>query len=552
MPKLEQLLEHRVADYLRFTRYARWSVILIVLASLALIPNQPSGIILGIAGLATIYNILSLVGENRHWHLLTNRAMILVIDLSSALLLVQQTGGSKSLYWPILIFMVISSAYWYGSLITAAVATIEGVAIYLSVDIWDSAQANPFSTIIRILITASLGLYLAWLTRSERTERQELMAISAESEQGRQQLLALINTMSDAVLVTDTGGKVVLHNSLAAAFVATEKKLIGRDFEELYLFSDAENKKVHISLRSIDVATIRRDISLKITDTSVINLMLTVTPYVVDNANKGFIFIMRDITRERTIEQERTDFIAVAQHELRTPLTVAEGNISTVLEPEYRPSDPDAISMLETSYRSLRQLSHIVTDLTTLSLAQTERLDPELESVNIADLFKDLIAESLADAKKKELSLEFNIPADLPPVITSRYLAYEILSNFMSNALKFTKAGTITLSATLPPSGQGVVISVIDTGPGISLTDQKKLFGNFFQSEDWRTRDHGGTGLGLYICDKLARRLTGEVSCQSKLGKGSIFTLHLPPYSRHNEDQTKVAKAETKDFFKYL
>jgi two-component system phosphate regulon sensor histidine kinase PhoR len=317
-------------------------------------------------------------------------------------------------------------------------------------------------------------------------------------------------------------------------------------------FTDPENKPFRLKLKSITTNFERRDLKLVIPDGSTIGAMLKVTPYVVDNKNQGFIFIIRDITRENTIEQERTEFIAVAQHELRTPLTVADGSLSMVMVPEYQPKDPLALEMLQTAFRSLRQLSHIVTDLTNLSQAQSEQLDPDVDSVEVAGIFDDLVKEHSEEAAKKNIALSISVSKKIQPIITSRYLVYEIMSGFMTNALKFTEKGSITLIAEPIGDNDGVRLSVKDTGRGISSGDQKKLFTNFFQSENWQTRDHGGTGLGLFIAKKLAKRLTAQVSFESKLGKGSTFSLELPAFSQHAKDQAKVAKAETKDFFKYL
>ena len=552
MSSIKQDIQRRIDEYLRFTRYARWIVVSIVLLSLLVIPGLPILPILSIAAAASIYTILCLIGERKHWDLITNRPLILLVDIISAVVLVVLTGGDASIFIPLLLFMVVSSAYWYGAAVAVAVAATEFVLEVLGDELAHGTSIPGWPIIIRLMIFAAVGLYLSWLTDSERNERVELLSISAETELQRQQLLALVNTMTDAVLVADSNGKIVLSNNATTGFIDGAKIIHGAFVEGLLKFTDSEGKLVRIKLKSLEAALERRDLKLVVTDGSTINTMLTITPYVVENQSKGFIVIIRDITREHTIEQERTEFIAVAQHELRTPLTVAEGAISTVLEPEYQPKDPLAIEMLQMGFRSLRQLSHIVTDLTTLSQAQSEKLNPDVESIVVTDILNELVKEHAGEAKEKNLSFTVSVPNTVKPIITSRYLVYEIMSNFVTNALKFTEKGSIELIAQPIGENGAVRLSVKDSGRGISSGDQKKLFTNFFQSENWQTRDHGGTGLGLFISKKLAKRLTGEVSFESKLGKGSTFSVDLPPYSSHVKDQTKVAKAETIDFFKYL
>ncbi len=547
-----QNIRQNITDYLRFTRYARWVVIGIVLGCLILFPDLPAIPILAIALAAASYTVLCLIGERKHWHLVTNRPLILIIDTLSAVLLVVITGGTTSIFVPILLFMVVSSAYWYGAAVAVAVAATEGVLEVLGSEVINGAELPGWPFIVRLTMFATIGLYLSWLTSSERTERNQILAISDETELQRQQLLALVNSMTDAVLVSDPDGKIILSNTATSSFIDTAKIVHGSYVDGLMKLTDIESKPFRIKLKSVTSNFERRDLKLVIPDGSTIGAMLKITPYVVDNKNQGFIFVIRDITREHTIDQERTEFIAVAQHELRTPLTVAEGSLSMVMDPEYQPKDPLAMEMLQTAFRSLRQLSHIVTDLTNLSQAQSEQLDPEVDSVEVAGIFEDLIKEHSDEAKKKNIALTITVSDKIQPIITSRYLVYEIMSGFMTNALKFTEKGSIDLIAEPIGDNAGVRLSIRDTGRGISSGDQKKLFANFFQSENWQTRDHGGTGLGLYISKKLAKRLTAEVSFESKLGKGSTFTLELPAFSRHAKDQTKVANAETKDFFKYL
>lgn len=545
-------ISQNITDYLRFTRYARWTVIGIVLASLTIIPDLPILPILAIALAATLFTVLCLVGERWHWHLVTNRPLILMVDTVSAVLLVVITGGTTSIFVPLLLFMVVSSAYWYGAAVAIAVTVTEGVLEALGSELIYGTDLPGWPFMIRLIMFATIGLYLSWLTSSERTERNQILAISDEIELQRQQLLSLVNSMSDAVMVSDPDGKIILSNTATSTFIDSAKIVHGSFVDGLMKFTDVDNKPIRIKLKSIGAGLERRDLKLVIPDGSTIGAMIKITPYVVGNKNQGFIFVIRDITREHTIEQERTEFIAVAQHELRTPLTIAEGSLSMVMEPEYQPKDPLAKEMLQTAFRSLRQLSHIVTDLTNMSQAQSERLDPDVDSVDVSSIFEDLVKEHADEAAKKNIALSILVSDKIQPIITSRYLVYEIMSGFMTNALKFTEKGSIELIADPIGVNAGVRLSIRDTGRGISTGDQKKLFGNFFQSENWQTRDHGGTGLGLYISKKLAKRITAEVSFESKLGKGSTFSLELPAFSQHVQDQAKVAKAETKDFFKYL
>lgn len=110
--------------------------------------------------------------------------------------------------------------------------------------------------------------------------------------------------------------------------------------------------------------------------------------------------------------------------------------------------------------------------------------------------------------------------------MSAKLYVREILQNLITNALKYTEEGSVTISA-MAASG-GVAFSIADTGIGISKTDQEKVFDKFFRSEDFRTRASSGTGLGLYVTIKLARLIHAELDLTSELNKGSTFTVFFP------------------------
>jgi signal transduction histidine kinase len=239
----------------------------------------------------------------------------------------------------------------------------------------------------------------------------------------------------------------------------------------------------------------------------------------------------------------------VASHELRTPLTVAQGDISFLLSDA--PKDAEQTELLNGALRSLQQLSHIISDLTNLAQVENEQLDVQVEPLNPIALLHDFQSDYTSQAKEKGLELNIDIDPHLTSatILTSRYVVREIISIFLTNAIKFTEKGSVTIRVMNPKDeSAGVTFAVRDTGIGISQSDQKKIFKKFFQSEDYSTRVHGGTGLGLYIAQRLAKRITAKLWFETKLGEGSTFYLWVPPYTKHKQDSGKVAAAQTKEF----
>jgi signal transduction histidine kinase len=169
----------------------------------------------------------------------------------------------------------------------------------------------------------------------------------------------------------------------------------------------------------------------------------------------------------------------------------------------------------------------MINDLSTLSRAERGKLDLSLETISPREIMKSLEEDYTKDAQTKNLELHINVDESTPQeIVSNRLYVREILQNFVTNSIKYTKEGSITI--TLTGRGDGIEFAVIDTGIGISKSDQKRVFDKFFRSEDFRTRESSGTGLGLYVTNKLVRLIKASVTIKSKLNEGSTFTVFIP------------------------
>jgi two-component system, cell cycle sensor histidine kinase PleC len=147
----------------------------------------------------------------------------------------------------------------------------------------------------------------------------------------------------------------------------------------------------------------------------------------------------------------------------------------------------------------------------------------------------ELVAETEAELEpiilQSDLALTLDLPRNLPPMITDRQKVKQILHNLVSNALKFTRQGTVTIRARHRARRRTLEVAVVDTGIGIARQDQERVFEDFSQIDNSPTRAYGGTGLGLSICRRLAEMLGGRLTLKSEIGKGSAFTLTLSTQS---------------------
>lgn len=347
-----------------------------------------------------------------------------------------------------------------------------------------------------------------------------------------QQLDSLINSMADGVISLDSELKIREYNGAALNILDLNGRVSKRSITSVMHLIDENNQAVDIVevIRSITKATAIRDYAIVYEDGSKAALYLSIAPVQKGygkGGNEGYVLLIRDITREKSLEDERDEFISVISHELRTPITIAEGSLSNAQYAAQKAgSDKTLLEILDTAHSQVLFLASIINDLSTLSRAERGTLDVSIDSINLHDLIMSLEKGYTKQAAGKGLVLKTELDSNLELLRSSSLYVQEILQNFVTNAIKYTEKGSVTISAA--SEKQGARISVSDTGIGISKSDQEKVFDKFFRSEDYRTRSNNGTGLGLYVTMKLSRLLHADVQVQSELNHGSTFTIFFP------------------------
>lgn len=347
-----------------------------------------------------------------------------------------------------------------------------------------------------------------------------------------ERLSSLINSMADGVLAIDDQQNIAVYNGATLNILDINTAITNKPIHTVLRLVDKQDQLVNISRLISETKTSysSRDFCLSYPDGSKINLYISIAPVRLGyghDGTRGHVILLRDITHEKSLEEERNEFISVVSHELRTPITIAEGNISNAQIIVERGGDTTKITeALRLAHEQIVFLSEMINDLSTLSRAERDKLVVEVESINVHQLISDIVTNHNEEATKKGLQITTDLNPKLELLNTSKLYLKEILQNFVTNAIKYTEHGTVTIGAS--PSSSGVQFYIKDTGIGISRNDQLKIFDKFFRSEDFRTRQSSGTGLGLYVTLKLAKLLHAEINVQSELNKGSVFTITVP------------------------
>lgn len=422
----------------------------------------------------------------------------------------------------------------------ALIASVSAVALTAVIDALIRYPSDPDILIYNSLGLGAilvLGVALIAVISSQETRRKELIKSQSQERLQFDRTSTIINNLTDATLSTDDKGTVLMYNAACLNLLDTNDNIKGKNISDLFNLTDADDGRVKLFdiMGASQKATVRDDLRHSYADGEAIRLELTFAPIKSNysrskkgQAQAGFVLIARDVTKQKSLEEERDEFISVVSHELRTPITIVEGtlsNLQLMMQHPERVDEKVLASTTTTAHDQVIYLAKMVNDLSTLSRAERGVADAA-EDIDVSELIHRLHKTYEKDAAKRSLHLNLEMGGKLGSVKASRLYLEELLQNFITNAIKYTKEGSVTII--VKRVKDTVTFTVKDTGIGISRTDQAKVFHKFYRSEDYRIRETNGTGLGLYVSSKLAHKLGTNIELTSRINHGSSFSFSLP------------------------
>lgn len=432
----------------------------------------------------------------------------------------------------VLLFLASYAYFSRWGLRLSILALIVSVLIDWAIHPNNTVLLGNISALVSVL---AVGMTAIAISRIQEVNGVELTRSKAQESLQRDRILTIVNNLADAVLSTDEDGIVRIYNAASLNLLDTNNSLNGHHISEILTFYDASDKEVDVfNLLKEARGVITRDDLTMTVEGETMRIEMTYSPIRGSyskskrtDTQDGYILILRDVTKAKSLEEERDEFISVVSHELRTPITIAEGTISNVQIMMDRPDISNDILRegIATAHDQVIFLSKMVNDLSTLSRAERGVADTP-ETIKVRTLVDDLFNEYSPQAKAKNLHFDLDLGAHLGEIVASRLYLKELLQNFITNSLKYTREGGVTLA--VKRKDDTITFEVRDTGIGISKSDQAKIFNKFYRSEDYRTRETSGTGLGLYVAVKLAKKLGTKIEMKSRLNHGSTFGFTLP------------------------
>lgn len=395
------------------------------------------------------------------------------------------------------------------------------------------ASLNEFlNAAMTSTIAVAVALVAIYINGRKEEEAQQAEKSHLKEQIERDNTLTLINNLTDAIAGVNHNGAIETYNAAFLNLIDINALPADRSIDKVLTVTDENDKPISVKklLKAATSVTINDSLRL-IVDNEPLRLELTYSPIrgvsTKDNDKPGYMLILRDVTKSKSLEEERDEFISVVSHELRTPIAITEGAIDNAQLIFTKDSTKTEMvkSSLSMAHEQIVFLSKMVNDLSTLSRAERGVAD-EAELIDVTELAHTLHSEYSPEAATKKLRLNLQTKGDLGHVKASRLYLQELLQNFITNAIKYTKEGSIDLI--IERNDDTLHFAVKDTGIGISRTDLKKIFEKFYRSEDYRTRETGGTGLGLYVAQKLSKKLGCHIDVKSRLNHGSTFSFELP------------------------
>ena len=260
--------------------------------------------------------------------------------------------------------------------------------------------------------------------------------------------------------------------------------------------------------------------------------------------SEGIVYAFRSLTEERALDELKGEFIATVSHELRTPLAAIYGSAQTLLREDLELDEEGTRRLLDVIAQESERLTRIADDILFANKLDSGQFVLGEKTVDLRALAQDVVEEMRAlFAARDDISIELSLPESVDAVHADSDKLRQVLINLVDNAVKYSPAGG-RVELTIQRRESGVRIAIRDDGIGIAPLEQRRIFGKFYRVDPQLARGVGGTGLGLYICRELVRRMGGRLSVTSEEGKGSIFAVDLPA-APVESDKSGAAVAQT-------
>jgi PAS domain S-box-containing protein len=353
---------------------------------------------------------------------------------------------------------------------------------------------------------------------------EDLEKEKIKAEEEKEKTLAIIKNFSDGLLIFDNKNKLTILNSEAEKYLSLEKAdVVGKSAKELFNVPEL-NGLFGVIGKNID-EVFRKELEIKK------NLILEVSVALItsDKEKIGKFVILHDITREKTVQRLKTEFVSIAAHQLRTPLSAIKWTLTALLDGDLGEIVGEQKEYLQKANLSNERMINLVDNLLNLSRIEEGRYVQKNDFFKLEEVVYKVVDSLSAKANKKNIKLNFEKPKNLPKVLADKEKIKIVVQNLVDNAINYSFEGReIIVSVKENKVKKEIIFQVENDGIGISKSQQKRIFTKFFRMENAIKTETVGSGLGLFISKNIIESHGGRIWFESEENKKTIFYFAIP------------------------
>jgi two-component system phosphate regulon sensor histidine kinase PhoR len=492
--------------------------------------------------------------------------VLYVIDLLFASFLIYHTGGLVSQLYLLYCLLIFKAVIYYPYVhpiifVPFLIFPLYIFTLYLGTGTLVFLQDRLFLSRYSLLLLVILaGMYTAWHLDSRHRQTRDLLGqLEAEHlriTERRRELRAVLDSIGDGVIVVDPDLRLLMINPVAADFFnLTYPQPTGNRVDAIIDNSALMTLLRHTLDDTVDNdALISGEISaLPVSSGKPIICQALATALASgQNTPHGAVVVLRDMTRQKELEESKTNFISMLSNELRTPLTAIRGFVDLILTGSTGELTAEQREYLVIVFDQSEHLQNLINSLLEFAEIEAAETSLDLDLVSPEKLAYNVLGQIEPLAKHRTVTLDVRVSPNLAPLYIDEHRMERVMLNLLDNAVKFSpKHGTVTL--TIRDRDSDVLVCVSDSGSGVPRAERGRIFDRFYQVDSSTTRAHGGTGMGLALCKHIVEMHQGQIWVEQpdkveggerNNGPGSRFCFTLP---RNLQQRIRLAEQPVLD-----
>jgi len=352
----------------------------------------------------------------------------------------------------------------------------------------------------------------------------------------RDKMNVILQSIGDGVFVLDTQLTITIANPKAAEINGSTDvaEILGKNYYDVFHFTD-ETKTTEVRDAFI-LRALKEGVTTEMANHTVLARKDGVSIAVSDScapindkngAIVGCVVVFRDVTKERTIDRMKSEFVSLSSHQLRTPLTAVKWGLETVLNGEVGELNPQQKEYLTDVNNSNEREIELVNSLLNVSRIESGRIIITPQPTNIVKLANDVVGRLKTELVKKDISLVVDAQDNLPQINLDQSLVANVYQNLITNGIYYSPKGS-KITLTISADDKVITSSIKDEGIGIPEDEKSRIFERFYRASNAVKERPDGNGLGLYIVKSIVESSGGKLWFESKIGQGTTFYFSLP------------------------